>query len=189
MLGMEQAAGWYPNPANPAQLRWWDGDAWTDHTVPMPGWQPGWDAPPVRRRRLWPWIVFPLLGVLVLAGAGAAIYVPRLIGTFKHPIDAANVYYGDLRDGRLTDAYAHVCKRIRASTTYEQFVQEVHNSDAETGAVTKFNAHQVHRVTGHGDEAIVDIDLTTTRGQYAVQAFMLDEDGHWRSCGRRVSKK
>ena len=25
------AAGWYPNPINPAQQRWWDGTQWTDH--------------------------------------------------------------------------------------------------------------------------------------------------------------
>ena len=25
-------AGWYADPANPAQRRYWDGSAWTDHT-------------------------------------------------------------------------------------------------------------------------------------------------------------
>lgn len=25
---------WYPDPDNPASLRWWDGAAWTDHRVP-----------------------------------------------------------------------------------------------------------------------------------------------------------
>src|SRR3954447_5939326 len=104
MLGVQQhPPGWYPNPTDASQLRWWDGNTWTDHTVPHPRWQPGWDAPPVRRRRIWPWIVFPLLGVFLVAGVSAAIFVPRVIGAFKHPIDAANVYYGDLRDGRLAD--------------------------------------------------------------------------------------
>lgn len=25
------AAGWYPDPSDPARLRWWDGTAWTEH--------------------------------------------------------------------------------------------------------------------------------------------------------------
>lgn len=29
-----QPAGWYPDPANPASLRWWDGSQWTDHHAP-----------------------------------------------------------------------------------------------------------------------------------------------------------
>ncbi len=27
-------AGWYPDPMDARQQRWWDGDAWTGHTVP-----------------------------------------------------------------------------------------------------------------------------------------------------------
>lgn len=27
---------WYPDPGNPAMLRWWDGQAWTPHTQPRP---------------------------------------------------------------------------------------------------------------------------------------------------------
>ena len=26
-------AGWYPNPDNAAELRWWDGKAWSAHTA------------------------------------------------------------------------------------------------------------------------------------------------------------
>lgn len=36
-------AGWYPDTTEPSQLRYWDGDAWTQHTapadVPPPGGQ------------------------------------------------------------------------------------------------------------------------------------------------------
>ncbi len=28
--------GWYPNPEVPSQIRWWDGNQWTDHTAPNP---------------------------------------------------------------------------------------------------------------------------------------------------------
>jgi len=28
--------GWHPDPADPSQLRWWDGSAWTNDTHPLP---------------------------------------------------------------------------------------------------------------------------------------------------------
>ena len=31
---MQTAAGWYPDPWNPQQLRWWDGVQWTEYTYP-----------------------------------------------------------------------------------------------------------------------------------------------------------
>ncbi|MGY2093048.1 DUF2510 domain-containing protein [Nocardia gipuzkoensis] len=27
-------ANWYPDPADPAMLRWWNGSSWTEHTAP-----------------------------------------------------------------------------------------------------------------------------------------------------------
>ncbi|HEY2643649.1 MAG TPA: DUF2510 domain-containing protein [Galbitalea sp.] len=32
--GGSAAAGWYTDPHDPRQLRWWSGDAWTEHTSP-----------------------------------------------------------------------------------------------------------------------------------------------------------
>src|ERR1044071_4501713 len=34
-----QAAGWYPDPESPSELRYWDGQAWTNqrHPAPPPG--------------------------------------------------------------------------------------------------------------------------------------------------------
>ncbi|MEQ1737526.1 MAG: DUF2510 domain-containing protein, partial [Rhodoglobus sp.] len=29
-------AGWYQDPANPANVRWWNGITWTDHVEPKP---------------------------------------------------------------------------------------------------------------------------------------------------------
>ena len=183
---MQHPPGWYPNPADPTQLRWWDGSAWTNHTAPMAGWSPGWTVAPPPRRRIWPWIVFPLVAVVLMTGVCAAIFVPRVIGAFKHPVDAANVYYGDLRDGRLPDAYAHLCTSIREGMSYEEYQQRVRSDEEIQGHVTRFNAHSVHRVSGHGDQAVVDVDLTTTqRGRFAVQVQMVNEDGHWHWCGRR----
>lgn len=30
-------AGWYPDPQVPAQQRYWNGSAWTEHVAPQPG--------------------------------------------------------------------------------------------------------------------------------------------------------
>ena len=38
-IGQGQAAvpaSWYPDPANQANLRWWDGNGWTDNLMPNP---------------------------------------------------------------------------------------------------------------------------------------------------------
>ncbi|MBF6227139.1 DUF2510 domain-containing protein [Nocardia abscessus] len=29
-------AHWYPDPADPDTLRWWNGSSWTEHTAPHP---------------------------------------------------------------------------------------------------------------------------------------------------------
>lgn len=29
-------ASWYPDPKDPSQIRYWDGDAWTEHVAPAP---------------------------------------------------------------------------------------------------------------------------------------------------------
>lgn len=41
-------AGWHPHPQNPGLLRYWDGQAWTDHTAPTH--QPAGPAAPVAQQ-------------------------------------------------------------------------------------------------------------------------------------------
>ncbi|WP_263117871.1 Ltp family lipoprotein [Cellulomonas fimi] len=37
--------GWYPDPQTPAQLRWWDGTRWTEHSRPLPNGGPPAPSP------------------------------------------------------------------------------------------------------------------------------------------------
>jgi hypothetical protein len=39
-------AGWYPDPAEPSVIRWWDGSAWTHHLQPAPQASPDLPAAP-----------------------------------------------------------------------------------------------------------------------------------------------
>ena len=40
-------AGWYADPEDPSQQRYWDGSAWTDHRVPgRPATDPAYGTPP-----------------------------------------------------------------------------------------------------------------------------------------------
>lgn len=39
-------AGWYNDPQDQSQLRYWDGDQWTDQTRPLPGTEPPQPEPP-----------------------------------------------------------------------------------------------------------------------------------------------
>ena len=39
-------AGWYPDPENPAQVRYWDGQSWSDSTAPAAPAAPSDPMPP-----------------------------------------------------------------------------------------------------------------------------------------------
>ena len=69
--------GWYPDPWNPAGLRWWDGVAWQYHTAPtpLPALAPG--------RR--PWRRF--LGSWIAIGLSAPVVaIIVLVGVIAHPL-------------------------------------------------------------------------------------------------------
>lgn len=74
------APGWFPDPENPKQTRWWDGQQWTAQTAPPP--PTGMLPPPARafttaaaRRKIptWLWITGGLVAVL------ATIFLSPLI--------------------------------------------------------------------------------------------------------------
>jgi hypothetical protein len=43
------APGWYPDPAGPGNLRWWTGEAWTEHLSPVISLPPADDVPELAR--------------------------------------------------------------------------------------------------------------------------------------------
>ncbi|WP_285113728.1 DUF1524 domain-containing protein [Leifsonia sp. fls2-241-R2A-40a] len=83
-------AGWYPNPDDAGELRWWDGTAWTDHTA-----EPGTVAPaaaavrPARAARRIPlstWLggglTLLLLALVAPAGFGAVLVLLGVVALF-----------------------------------------------------------------------------------------------------------
>jgi hypothetical protein len=96
----EMAPGWHPDPDGSDQLRWWDGESWTDDTQPAPAPPPRraspststdpttaaargpqFPEPPANktpRRILWGVIA---VGVLMLALAGTLTYVSASSGS------------------------------------------------------------------------------------------------------------
>jgi hypothetical protein len=63
---MTTPAGWYPDPSGAGGQRYFDGASWTDHQ----------GVAPVRKRRVWPWIVTVVL-LLLLGGCGTFLVSER----------------------------------------------------------------------------------------------------------------
>ncbi len=62
-------AGWYPDPGNPSQIRYWDGSAWTDQTAPLT------PTTPVATKSRRPLIIGAIVAVILLIGGGAAAVI------------------------------------------------------------------------------------------------------------------
>lgn len=72
--GTQAGAGWYVDPDGPPnQLRWWDGQRWTDATQVLSPWPT--NAEPTRPRRRT--IAWGALGAFLLAAGGATYAIAR----------------------------------------------------------------------------------------------------------------
>lgn len=84
-------AGWYPDPQNPAQGRYWDGSAWTDHLH-----QPGQPAPKLRApegtepNTVWIWLMalLPVVSAIPVAFIPWQGYIDSMFETATDPYAA-----------------------------------------------------------------------------------------------------
>lgn len=79
----QPAAGWYPDPARPDRLRYWDGQAWSQFTGPaaqapwVPSYGSEWPAQKMPPRRKSPLAAFLLV---LLFGPLGLFYLSALTG-------------------------------------------------------------------------------------------------------------
>ncbi|MFJ4167949.1 DUF2510 domain-containing protein [Paenarthrobacter sp. NPDC089714] len=70
--GSTTPPGWYPDPSNPQQMRWWDGVQWTPHLAPAhPQFMPLQrvlisNQTPVYNPFIWAIVLIPLVSILLL---------------------------------------------------------------------------------------------------------------------------
>ncbi|BCW07658.1 DUF2510 domain-containing protein [Arthrobacter sp. NtRootA1] len=70
--GSSTPAGWYPDPSEPRQMRWWDGFQWTPHLAPATAqFMPLQrvlisNATPVYNPFIWAMLILPLLSLGLL---------------------------------------------------------------------------------------------------------------------------
>ena len=70
-------AGWHPDPEDPSQLRYWDGNAWTEHRSPAgPGVPGGYASAPQSSGKATTALV---LGVVSLVACGIFTGIPAMI--------------------------------------------------------------------------------------------------------------
>jgi hypothetical protein len=72
VAGSEFPAGWYPDPADGARLRWWDGRRWTSHRH-VPGDVAGAAGQPTRRWTRQQVVAASVLGGFIVLTAGIVL--------------------------------------------------------------------------------------------------------------------
>ena len=64
--------GWYPDPQGGSGQRYFDGTTWTEQRAPALQAPPVRQAPPPKKRAVWPWVLLAIF-VVILSGLGACV--------------------------------------------------------------------------------------------------------------------
>ena len=182
-------AAWYADPGGSGGLRYWDGNAWTDHVSPPPGQGPAQaggygygsivptgptDAP--KGRRVWPWFV--VIGVLFLAAVVAALAqaVPRLVDAGSRFTDEAAQSSAHLAADAAAEVYALDGTYVGA--TAERLEEAEPGLTFTNGLSTDFTTASVQ---GREDRFVAAVTSLTNRCYVVVLA---DEVAGPRTTGR-----
>lgn len=107
-------AAWYADPGGSGGLRYWDGNAWTDHVTAPPGHAGGYGsivpgvgaAEATKGRKVWP--LFVVIGVLFIAAviAGIVQAVPKVVDAGSRFTEEAAQSTALLAADAAADVYA-----------------------------------------------------------------------------------
>ena len=84
---MTHPAGWYPDPSNQAQQRYWDGQTWTEHTQSAAQMPP--PAVPAQKRKSPLRTVLTILGVILVIGLGISFFTDDTDSARDRPATAS----------------------------------------------------------------------------------------------------
>lgn len=136
--------GWHPDPGGTPQLRWWDGQRWTDHLADQPSFPPTATRPSAAATRtIWPWILGGVIAVVFLGGVCTAIAIPTFIGA---------------RD-RAQDLAAQSSVRAVTSSALAAFADGSLSEDVTTNRVRAANTNLSITTANSTGPRIVSIDV------------------------------
>ena len=163
------APGWYADPSDPRQNRYWDGAAWTEHVspgFPHVGDTPAGSAP--RRSLRWLWILLGVLAaVFVLIGGCAAVGLVTLRGA----VDAAGTAINDSVNAADAATLPDGAYRIDSITAYVGFNGEcAYTGPTVDAAGVPVGAYTVETAGARCEDGMdaVAVEFTVTGGQVTV---------------------
>ena len=178
-------AAWYADPGGSGGLRYWDGNAWTEHVTAPPGLAGGYGSivptgpaggAPATGRKVWP--LFVVIGVLFMVAviAGIVQAVPKVVEAGGRFTDEAAQASAHLAADAAATVYALDGSYVGATP---QRLEEVESGLTFTGGPsTDFTTASIQQ----GERQFVVAVASLSNRCYVV--ILADEIGGPRTTGR-----
>ena len=119
------AAGWYPDPTNQSDLRYWDGAGWTEHSSPAtPPSEPA-DSPAVVRSRISTRRSSALINIGLLLAAAVLIFALVVTGNPRLPSDPDSAAQGNQTNTSTTTTTLTTDQPVHTRTDIPTVAKEV----------------------------------------------------------------